>query len=107
MGGGREARVPFVGRRLPWRAGLARGLAVDLGRRSRRSVTCARKVREEGDGADRRARGLSESDARAGGERHWQVGLRVGALTRSWARRWTGLRRARCAERKGAPTSGV
>ena len=25
MGGGREARVPFVGRRLPWRAGLAWG----------------------------------------------------------------------------------
>ena len=38
---------------------------MDLGRRSRRSVTRARKVREEGDGADRRARGLSESDARA------------------------------------------
>jgi len=41
---------------------------VDLGRRSRRSVTRARKVREEGDGADRRARGLSESDARGRGE---------------------------------------
>ena len=80
---------------------------MDLGRRSRRSVTSARKVREEGDGADRRARGLSESDARAGGERCWQVGLRVGALMRSWALRWTGLRRAHCAERKGAPTSGV
>jgi len=66
MGGGREARVPFVGRRMPWRAGLAWGAR----RGSRPEIAAeryaARKVREEGDGADRRARGLSESDVRAG-----------------------------------------
>ena len=62
----------YLGVRV-WRGGLA----VDLGRRSRRSVTRAQKVREEGDGADRRARWLSESDARAGGERRLTRGAQL------------------------------
>ena len=50
--------------------------------------------------ADQRARPVSR--VRARGAR------RAGATAkRAGPRRWTGLRRARCAERKGAPTSGV
>ena len=50
--------------------------------------------------ADQRARPVSRVRAR---------GARRAGVTAKLAgpRRWTGLRRARCAERKGAPTSGV
>jgi len=53
---------------------LARGLAGDLGRRSRRGVTHTRRVREEGEGADRWGPGAARRGERDAGR--WDRGER-------------------------------
>jgi len=63
---------------------------VDLGRRTRRGVTRARKGREEGEEASRRARAAARGEGRcAGGERR---------LADGWAglERWRACHARRC-----------